>query len=186
MNIFLLDEHPQRNARYLANKHLGKQLYDIMRVLASTSDPRYTLSVPKTNGIFVEWANVCEANRIFLLQLAREICWEYRRRLGHFPHQMPKLDKIPSCYWLNPLSQVALSDFSTYPQLVPAQYKHPSDPVLAYRLFYVIAKRKMLDWPYLNEIQQSPYWWPDDRKLAEWDFEAIKAYLIRMRKYPLS
>lgn len=180
MNIFVLDLDPQKCAEYHCNKHLVKMITEHNQILGSISytargvnrkkeiTPEFIRKNfqgfsrkdengdPKPYGIgyanhpCTKWAAQSYDNYMWLCHLNTLMCQEYTHRYGriHAGEIITKwyTDNVPE------LPKVGMTPFA---QAMPDSCKN-SDPVKAYRNYYINYKAQFAKWP----ADRVPEWWP--------------------------
>lgn len=148
MNIFVLDEDPNKAARYACDKHVVKMILESAQLLCSAF-PDGNAPYKKThhNHPCAVWAREREENYEWLVQHAYALCVEYTKR---YSKRHRSSEVIQWCDMRRPsLPSGPMTDF---PQAMPDQYKNP-DPVVAYRNYYMGEKANFAKWK--TEV---PHW----------------------------
>ena len=147
MQIFFLDESPEKAAQYLCNKHVVKQCLETAQILCTIINKNVKgLKAPykstHVNHPCVLWAGESEKNYSWLVDHGFALCKEYTYRYNK-DHKCE--DVIDWCF-----EQYFIERFSfdykywTQPaQAIPDQYKH-ANPVKAYRDYYVYDKMQKI------------------------------------------
>lgn len=146
MNIFALHPQAREAARMLCDKHVPKMAVESAQMLASalirhgaTPDemPLTKKGTPYRGGYHrhpcTVWAGESKANFIWLAHHGHEICLEYTRRFRKI-HSCEK----PIIKMILMMNKIPYSKGQTqFPQCMPDEYKNSSDPVEAYRDYYM-------------------------------------------------
>ena len=87
MNIFALDNDPEKAAQFLGDKHIGKMLLESVQLLCTALHSiNYSKPIPykpyNKNGRFVRWLLLSEENINWLVNHAKALANEYRFRFG--------------------------------------------------------------------------------------------------------
>lgn len=144
MNIFILDLDPAKCARYHCDKHVIKMLLEAAQMLCTVAGS-YGYAVPykptHKNHPCTLWVAESIENWHWLVRLSLELNKEYRYRFAHdVDHkswtvikklQSPKLPQIKQ---------------TPFVLVMPEVYKALTDPVIAYRKFYVAEKNHICNW----------------------------------------
>jgi hypothetical protein len=152
MNVFLLDENPQINAKYHCDKHVVKMLLETAQLLCSAnhlcgdSEPPYKLS--HKNHPCSIWCRASLSNYLYLCELGLELSKEYTFRYGKH-HK--STDVIQWC--LNNLPNIEDIGFTSPALAMPDQYK-VDDFVQSYRNYYIGEKKGFATW----KNREVPYW----------------------------
>jgi hypothetical protein len=152
MNVFLLDENPQINAKYHCDKHVVKMLLETAQLLCSAnhlcgdSEPPYKLS--HKNHPCSIWCRASLSNYLYLCELGLELSKEYTFRYGKY-HK--STDVIQWC--LNNLPNIEDIGFTPPALAMPDQYK-VDDFVQSYRNYYIGEKKGFATW----KNREVPYW----------------------------
>jgi len=164
MNIFVLDENPELCAKYHNNKHVVKMILETAQLLSSAyyNDPKINIEnfidFPREKGFLklthynhpcTKWTRETIKNWEWLLQLFYELNIEYTFRYNKKHSLFCLFD------WFN-LHKPNLSEgiFTQFKKAMP-QYiiEAFSDPVEAYRMYYILEKWHLADWhPRCNPI----------------------------------
>lgn len=144
VNIFVLDDNPQKCAEYHCDKHVVKMSLETAQILCSVrhihNDFR-NIPYRKThiNHPCVKWAATAQDNYIWLCHLGLELCAEYKFRYSK-THKC--LDVIQDCLSFSFSQTVGMTPFV----LAMPDYCKLSDPIKAYRNYYLQEKRYMANW----------------------------------------
>jgi hypothetical protein len=172
MNIFYLSENPKQAAQYHLDKHVVKMILESAQLLctahrlldgiqtkqAKTTRSgkirhvnRYVLANPLNNELMYNATHInhpCAAwcrdninNYMWLYELFVALCDEYTFRYG----KKHKTDLMLRDILKSAPVSISQSSFTFPAQAMPVQYKH-SDPVIAYRNYYIGAKAKFARW----------------------------------------
>ena len=167
MNIFVLDESPKISARYHCDKHTVKMIVESAQMLSTahrmldgieevrlTKTGRkgryYKLQDSRENVMYkavhynhpsTVWTRQSKANYEWHYKLFYELCKEYTHRYGKVHMTETKLldalSKVPEN-----IPDVGLTRF---PQAMP-DYCKKSDPIDAYRYYYINEKKYFAKW----------------------------------------
>ena len=184
MNIFILDLDPKKCAVYHCNKHLCKMITEHNQILGSISytargifkkkdihpsfikstfqsfprkDPDgnpFPYGIGYRNHPCTQWAGASTENYEWLTKLTSEMCKEYTHRYG----RKHAGEEINNWYSLNKpyITSLGMTPFA---QAMPVECKN-TDPVKAYRDYYIKYKFRFAKWP----ADRIPDWWPVDQK----------------------
>lgn len=142
MNIFVLDLDPQRAAQYHLDKHVVKMILETTQILSTVLSGKGLKAPYKpthANHPCVKWANTSFSNFNWLYRLGIELCKEYTHRYGK-THKCEALLKEIIVPHPDMFSSLGLTNFA---QAMPDAYKN-TDPVIAYRNYYIGAKKELL------------------------------------------
>lgn len=151
MNIFVLDNDINTCAKYHCDKHVIKMILESAQMLSSVvrlngHDIGYKLT--HQNHPCTIWARKSLSNYLWLFQLTDSLNSEYRYRynkvINHKSYDMIKTLPLPK------LPTLGLTPFA---QAMPDQYRN-TDPVKAYRDYYINEKSNILTWT----KRQTPTW----------------------------
>ena len=151
MNIFILDKNITKCARYHCDKHVVKMILESAQILCTVCN-KHGIRTPyrstHAKHPCVLWAEASIQNWRWLRRLAQVLNEEFKYRYCHQENhrsyqviQKLREPKLPS---------LGLTD---HPQAMPAQYRVPSNPVLAYRSYYNGMKRPIAAWTRRREPQ---------------------------------
>ena len=180
MNIFYLSSNPKQAAQYHLDKHVVKMIIESAQLLCTAhrlldgkmivrrettktgktrNVKRYVLDVPSTDSLLYKashihhpcavWARTNINNYMWLYELFVALCDEYTFRYG----KIHKTDALLRRFLASPPANISHDPFTLPPQAMPSEYKH-SDPVQAYRQYYIGAKAKFARWT----KQTTPDW----------------------------
>lgn len=141
MNIFVLDEDPNQAARFACDKHVVKMILESAQLLCAAF-PEGDAPYKKThvNHPCSIWTRANNSNYEWLVQHAYALCAEYTKRYG-------KVHKSQSVIEWCDINRPNLpkEPITPFPQAMPDQYKS-SNPVLAYRAYYIGEKAAFATW----------------------------------------
>lgn len=159
MNIFYLDGNARLAAEAHCDKHVVKMVLETAQLLSTAhrvlDGDEYADSVglykaTHKNHPSAVWARNGQENYCWLHDLFNHLCFEYHKRYNK-AHKTSKL--------MYPLSRIPtyipLVSFCPPPQCMPDEYKVDNDTVLAYRKYYLGAKKHFAKWT----KTQAPSWW---------------------------
>lgn len=165
MNIFILDKDPGLAAVAHCDKHLIKMLLETAQLLSTAhrlieGDQRseslglYKAAYP--SHPCAVWVRTERGAYEWTLTLFKALCAEYTHRYGKVHKTsalLPGLSVVPFFPRLAPAFRLERA-----PQAMPDCYKHPGDPVAAYREYYDKEKRRFAKWT----KRIPPDWWPKE------------------------
>lgn len=157
MNIFVLDQNPERAARYhmdihfkmilesgqilsTAHRLVDGHLYtektalnrSIKRWALPDSRERVLYKATHVNHPCAVWARENDQNYLWLFSLFLALCNEYTYRTG----KIHKTDReLSDTLSFPPYNIPKAAEKTSFPQAMPDEYKDP-DPVVAYRKYY--------------------------------------------------
>ena len=179
MNIFYLSENPKIAAIEHVDKHVVKMILETAQLLCTAhrvlDGVEKTISTKTKNGknknvivysldaqkdaLFYKtthknhpcaiWARQNINNYMWLYQLFVELCNEYTFRYGKTHRTDFLLRKVLA----TPPTNISNDGFTPPPQAMPEQYKH-TNPVTAYRQYYIGAKKEFAKW----SLRPTPEW----------------------------
>jgi hypothetical protein len=160
MNIFMLDETPNKAALYHCDKHVPKMILESAQLLSTAhrllngSDQVYKAAY--VNHPCAIWVRQCSENYEWTYYLFIELNKQFVNRFGGKDHaSYAKLSDILSVPPLN-LPKGSMTD----PALaMPDIYKIPQKPVESYRNYYKQAKT-FATWDRICK-GWTPDWWND-------------------------
>lgn len=162
MNIFWLDNDPQKAARDQCNKHVVKMTLETAQILCHVCHVyNPTLKIPygklgkaHHNHPSVLWAMESKSNYKWLCTHGLELAHEYTRRYK-------KTHKSEAVILWTSQQMLSMPDYGITPiKLAINKIKYPIchtllDPVDSYRYYYVLDKYKFAKWTPVNP----PTWW---------------------------
>lgn len=147
MNIFFLDEDPQLCAIYHCDKHVVKMCVEYAQLLSTAHHLRD--DVGTLDGIYrpthvkhpcAKWTIETRGNYIWLYRLWLYLLDEYTHRYAR-EHKSGELRGA----LLNVPRGIPKGERTEPPQAMPLTCQD-IDPVMAYRVYYVNEKARMLTW----------------------------------------
>jgi Pyrimidine dimer DNA glycosylase len=155
VNIFAVDQDPDRAAVSLCDKHVVKMPLETAQMLCSVSW-RFDVPAPYKQAYAKHpctlWAGETLSNWTWLVEHGIALCAEYERRYNR---------KHASSH---PIAHCALrggrpsgSRLTPFAQAMPVQYKQADDAVAAYRAYYLGEKASFACW---KSPASPPEWWP--------------------------
>jgi len=154
MNIFALDNDPQRSAMWHCDAHVIKMILETAQMLSTINR-----MAGKTEGIYkathqnhicTVWARSSTENYEWLWLLGKHLCSEYSERYKKIHASKVVIDLLARAP-----SIVPEGNLSKFAMAMPAQYKS-DNAVLAYREYYKAEKSqgRLGTWK-----QNKPDWW---------------------------
>ena len=155
MNIFFTDEDPIKAAQSLCDKHVVKMVLESAQILCSVinvinNEQIAPYRTTHKNHPCVKWAMLSPQNFDWLHRHAMALCKEYTFRYD----KRHKSQNVIEWCGNNRVTKL-LSDFTSPAQAMPDEYKH-SNPVIAYRQYYIQDKMKNIDCRWTKRKQ--PKW----------------------------
>ena len=155
MNIFVLDRDPRQAARYLCDKHVVKMILESAQLLSTAhrivDSPLSDRVYKKThqNHPCAIWARESSENYTWLWNHLDEMCLEYTNRYS-------KVHKVVWSGLLETLSfcPTVCGSLTPFAQAMPDEFRRASDPVGAYRSYYLVKKHDIARWR-----KNPPEWW---------------------------
>jgi hypothetical protein len=145
MNIFVLSLDPHEAAQLHCDKHVVKMIIESAQMLYSAhwvlESPLPPNAYKKThvNHPCSKWIRESIENYLWLCNLAKELCKEYKFRYGE--HKTHKTEAHIDWLTENHPINIPIREFTIPPQAMPDEYKH-EDVVIAYKQFYRDSKMK--------------------------------------------
>lgn len=149
MNIFYLSANPVEAAQMHLDKHIVKMILETAQLLSTAHrlidgddiiDPIIYKATHK-NHPCAKWCRESLQNYQWLYQLFCALCDEYTFRYNRIHLTDTKLRQVLK----TPPKGIPNIGFTTLAQAMPVEYKH-SDPIVAYRNYYIGAKNKFAVW----------------------------------------
>lgn len=144
MNIFILDMDHDKCAAYHNNKHVVKMILEQTQILSAchhihnSEQAKNLYRLTHAKHPCVKWACESSANYEWLYNLTVALMKEYTFRYGK-THACERLLPMLNN---NPCPKGCLTPFA---QAMPYDVKH-SDPVIAYRNYYIKYKGHLAEW----------------------------------------
>ena len=178
MNIFMLDNSPEKCARYHNDKHTVKMILEYAQLLSTAhrildgvpsrveyltstgkSRTKTVYTVPRNDSILYAathinhpsavWVRESDNNYQWLYTTAKELCKEYTRR---YERRHKTEDVIDALF--SPPKNIPQGPMTTLPLAMPKEYQK-ENPVAAYRNYYRLGKAHIANWDKLNN---TPEW----------------------------
>ena len=151
MNIFYLDNNPQKCAEYHCDKHVVKMILESAQLLCTThweTGGEAPYKKTHVNHPSSKWTRESISNYKWLCELGMELCKEYTYRYGKIHKTQQHLE------WLSDnLPDIPELGFTEIPQAMPDECKM-ENAIDGYRKYYIIEKAYMCKWK--NRLQ--PEW----------------------------
>lgn len=161
MNIFIIDEDPERAAIAHCDKHVVKMILESAQMLCTAhrlvNGDEYADRVGLYKAAYVNhpctvWVREHPGAYAWTWRLMRALCDEFVFRFRREHACMRLLDALNTTPSIVQIGQFRLEDA---PQAMPEQYKVPGDPVQAYRNYYLGEKQYFASWTH----RKPPEWW---------------------------
>lgn len=153
MNIFILDTDPVIAAQYQCDKHVVKMVLESAQLLcglyADYTDAPYKRT--HYNHPCAIWARASKENYLWLLDHAYGLVDEYAYR---YKRQHKCEQVIDYCNTHQAILSFPQVERTPFAQAMPDIYKN-TDPVIAYRNYYMGAKKDIAKW---NKNREKPVW----------------------------
>ena len=150
MNIFVLDKNPILAAQYHCDKHVVKMILETAQILSTsirlqgnTSDNVNLYRITHRGHPCVQWAGQSLANMTWLYRLGVALCEEYTYRWGKYHNSEPI---IQLCNQLMVYGDYEFNHLTPFVQAMPDYCKDPDDVVDAYRTYYIMEKKHLLQY----------------------------------------
>jgi len=163
VNFFYLDKNPEKCAKYYCDKHVNKIFIEICQLLCNVIHHNTNLIPPykKCKNINInlapyKWAEESKSNYIYLLNLADNLCKEYKFRYNKKTHKSEvALDwlknNIPKKFKYKNRTKLK------YTKNIELFKKYFKNDIIASRYIYVIYKCKNDKWTNRNQ----PEWYEE-------------------------
>ena len=158
MNVFFLDNDPQKIAEYHCDKHVVKMILETAQLLCGAhwvtgSEAPYKLS--HKNHPCSIWTRESQSNYLFLTEIGLELCKEYTHRYGK---RHKSQDIIEWCV----VNKLKIDDigFTNPPKAMPDEYKVDCF-IESYRNYYNGAKADFAKWT----KRESPEWFKNEEMM---------------------
>jgi len=152
MNIFVLSEDPITAARMHCNKHIVKMPLEVAQMLCSAFEQgEAPYRRTHYNHPCSKWARASRQNYEWLITHGIALCLEYSARYGKIHKSMEIINWCRNNIDKLNLPSDGLTQFA---QAMPEECK-TSDPVQAYRNYYIMHKKDFAKWP----DGLTPSWW---------------------------
>ena len=149
MNIFVLDEDPQKAAAYHNDKHCVKMILESTQILSTVmwrNNQKGPYKSTHLNHPCVIWAEQSLDNWNWLYDLLHYLSEEYTFRFNKIHKSTQIFHQL-----IPPMKNRGLTSFV---QCMPDLFKIENKPVQAYRNYYMNEKRHIASWK-----TQIPEWW---------------------------
>lgn len=180
LNIFALSYNPGQAAQALCDKHVPKMVLETAQLLCSPFEPKHKAPYKRThyNHPCTRWVRESPLNYAWLVLHGEWLLDEYVRRFAR-THKSEAVivwcreyatDVFPGAHFEGCTNSVdtflerhgrfwdgrTWSYFLTpFAQAMPEQYRH-SNPVTAYRAYYIGEKARFAKW---ERGRKPPRWW---------------------------
>jgi hypothetical protein len=169
MNIFYLDNNPQKAAEYHVDKHCVKMILETCQLLSTAhrvldgsmntelspngrkvkrwklNDERDSVlySATHMNHPSAVWCRQNRSNYYWLWLLLRGLCAEYTYRYGKV-HKCQEIGLVDTLKWFP--NNLPHGEFTEPTPAMPDQYKVPGNSVQSYHNYYNGEKQRMFSW----------------------------------------
>jgi hypothetical protein len=143
MNIFLLDRNPEKCARYHCDKHVIKMILESAQIMCSVLWKTGVYAPYRPTHLShpcVIWAGESVTNWLWLKSLATALNCEYRYRFKKSNDHRSYLVILAL-----PIPTIPDCGLTPHVQVMPETYRC-TNPVRAYRHYYVHEKAKIARW----------------------------------------
>ena len=145
MNIFILDDTPKRCAQQHCDKHVVKMILETAQILSTAhviiDDNQIGYKPTHINHPCTQWCCESRDNYDWLFELFEELCLEYKYRYGREHLSWIKYKNVLG----EPPENIRWIGQTDFVQAMPDTYKN-SDPIQAYRNYYVNEKSNLLQY----------------------------------------
>lgn len=153
MQVFYLDDDPQKAVEYHVDSHVVKMPVETAQILSTVLREQYGVDVGYKsvyiNHPLMRWAGQSRKNFIWLWEFGIRLCTEYKYRYGRQHGSETVLREIRDV--AAPLiDEFPDKPFTAPPKVVSEEYKH-LDTVEAYREYYRHVKTRLHTWTYRPE-----------------------------------
>ena len=143
VNIFILDENPKTCAKYHCDKHVIKMILESAQMLSTVSrlnGGEAGYKPTHKNHPCTKWAGQSLTNWFWLQTLTKhlneEYIYRYNKEENHKSYEVAQTLVVPN---------IPVLGLTKFAQAMPDQYKN-SNPVTAYRNYYLKEKTDLLYW----------------------------------------
>ena len=151
MNIFVLHTNTKLAAQMHCDKHVVKMITETAQLLSTTISlcgGTGPYKVTHKNHPCARWARECTENWEWLKLLGLELYDEYKFRYDNKTHKAGEIITQMEAPHLK-----ANGEKTPFVQCMPDEFKH-SSPVVAYRQYYLGAKKDLLNY----KLRGAPQW----------------------------
>lgn len=153
MNIFILDNNPEKAAIYQCNKHIVKMPLEATQMLCTVFNLNNVKAPYKSCHIkhpCTLWLLQSMDNIDWLLIHTKALFREYTIRYNK-QHKSEKV--LDWCIENKNKLNISYNGLTSFAQAMPEQYKN-QNAVIAYRTYYINDKLKIAQWP----VDKKPEW----------------------------
>lgn len=156
MNLFVLSLDPVVSARYLCDAHIRKMGIEAAQML-SNAIPEDLAPYKRAhyNHPVAKWVRFCKSNFLWTLEHAKEIFREFTFRYENDSHKtigtLSKIEDLVSSIKF----ESDTGNIQPFYLSVP-EFCIDADPVVAYRLYYLLDKTPIAYW---DKGRSKPFWW---------------------------
>lgn len=158
MNIFILDSDPYKSAEYYFDKHVVKMPLETAQILCTVANQQGLKTPYKSTHInhpCVLWAKESKANFAYLISLGMAICYEYEFRYG----KRHKCRSIILDMWVLLTKMKFPTEKLTNVVLAMPEDCKTTDPIQAYRNYYIQHKQHLASWKGKINGRNKPHWY---------------------------
>lgn len=167
MNRFILDTNPSISAQYHNDKHVVKMILEEAQMLstahrvldgaplavvsaAGRKGTQYVLD-SKMNDVFYKATHINHPCNAWVRETSGNYQWGLSllvSLLAEYTHRYGKIHAVENIAWAlrHQPQNITSGSLTSFPQAMPEECKHVSDPVAAYQKYYVLHKRAIGHW----------------------------------------
>jgi len=150
VNIFVLDNDIQKCVQYTVNRHVVKMVLETAQLLCSPFE-KAPYKRTHYNHPCAVWSRSSKENYKWLIEYGLALSSEYTYRYEKV-HKSSEV--IKWCKDNVDLLDLEDKGLTLFAQAMPEEYRH-SDPVIAYRMYYIHDKQHIAHW----KKRDIPWWW---------------------------
>lgn len=177
MNIFYLDNDPEKCAQFHVNSHVIKMITETCQLLSTAHRvldgkeyidsssgrkiKRWSLKDNEHNHLFYKathvnhpsaiWTRQSSANYKWLVLLLKELCKEYTFRYGKI-HKCEEIGLVNLFYYFLPIN-MPNNSFTEPALAMPEEFRIPNDAIKSYHNYYNGSKQHLHAW----KNRETPY-----------------------------
>ena len=183
MNIFYLDNVPEKCAEMHVDKHVVKMILEYAQLLSTAhrvidgvlttglsqsgrKRQQYVLSDEREQVLYsathinhpsAVWCRQSDSNYIWLSKLLQECCKEYTYRYGKV-HKVESSGLLKTLFWNLP-KNIPNKSFTQPTPAMPDEVKVAGDSILSYRNYYINNKTHLASWKGKVNSRNQPEWY---------------------------
>jgi len=186
MNVFYLDENPQKAASYHCDKHVVKMIVEYAQLLSTTHRildgdlyydktkngskiKRWKLENETKENVIYKASHINHPSAVWVRESIENYFQMYKLYMATLAEYTNRYGKVhgsskPSMLLLRPPKNIPMVKGTQLPQCMPDMCKVKDNPILAYRNYYIVEKNSFASW----KNREIPEWFQTKDIMNTW------------------